>query len=344
MAKTNLGCGNWFWVHSCTFLGQGNSDHVLWLPLHHAAHFTLGPSMIILLRKISNLLSALLRVLWVVLWVVVDCAVALLLSADSGRRCPCSVSQMTVRDFFDAHFTSPFPEPRFYLQQIPVADHPPLQEWLGDVTPPFCRPQQFVCTLFAGAAGITTSLHYDWQQYSDPEVPESLDNLFVQCAGRKKVDLWRPADHSNLYPRGEDVPDNALLPYSVGWRAAANLDDLEGSMTYDAPHVSRIWDVEEAARAPPDGSVASWPGFAAAHARRYSIELGPGDALYIPRWWWHRTTSLTAGTAINWWFSAAEEQGMDRNASDADGDGGDTEEEKEGHEGGSFTPSSSVQI
>ena len=42
--------------------------------------------------------------------------------------------------------------------------------------------------------------------------------------------------------------------------------------------------------------------FAEAAGRGFSVELGAGDALLIPRWWWHQTSALSDGHALNWWF------------------------------------------
>ena len=203
--------------------------------------------------------------------------------------------------------------PRFYLQQVPVCDNAVLRAWLGNTSVPFgCQPDAYACSVFAGARGITTSLHYDRQHFAQGLT--SMDNFFVQCSGTKRFELWRPADHAAMYPRGEPLPPGALAPGAQGWRAATSPEDLRPEALRESPHVSRICDLEEAARAAADGGAPAWPGFAAAHARRYTVTLGPGDALYIPRWWWHKTTALSEGTAMNWWFLFAPEEGEEAGA------------------------------
>jgi hypothetical protein len=49
----------------------------------------------------------------------------------------------------------------------------------------------------------------------------------------------------------------------------------------------------------------AFPLFAEAAARGFSVELGAGDALLIPRWWWHQSSALSDGQALNWWFERA---------------------------------------
>ena len=36
---------------------------------------------------------------------------------------------------------------------------------------------------------------------------------------------------------------------------------------------------------------------------RWIAELGPGDALYIPRFWWHHTRGLELTLAVNFWWA-----------------------------------------
>ena len=45
-----------------------------------------------------------------------------------------------------------------------------------------------------------------------------------------------------------------------------------------------------------------FPRFVEAAERGFSVELGAGDALLIPRWWWHQSSALLDGHALNWWF------------------------------------------
>eukprot|EP00992_Anisonema_acinus_P005937 TRINITY_DN19521_c0_g1_i2.p1 TRINITY_DN19521_c0_g1~~TRINITY_DN19521_c0_g1_i2.p1 ORF type:complete len:415 (+),score=73.32 TRINITY_DN19521_c0_g1_i2:62-1246(+) len=215
--------------------------------------------------------------------------------ARSGPPFPANM--MTINDFLDEMEHGPTP-PKHYLQQLPLESNPALRDWLCNPQVPFgIQPDSSACCVFAGAAGIRTSLHYDRQHFG--EGPAPIDNIFFQASGRKRFDLYRPADHDSLYPRGNAVDPAALQ--GDGWQAATSAEDLDPRPLIESPHVSRINDLDAAAAASIAGE--AWPGFAEARSRRLSVELGPGDALYLPRWWWHQTFSLVSGFAMNWWFA-----------------------------------------
>jgi hypothetical protein len=100
-------------------------------------------------------------------------------------------------------------------------------------------------------------------------------NLACVIAGRRRFVLFPPEQVANLYIGPIDNPP----PLSIV--------DLE------APDFLRF------------------PRFAQALATAQSAELGPGDALFIPRHWWHHVTSRDPYNAMvnYWWGSHA--QGLD---------------------------------
>jgi hypothetical protein len=100
-------------------------------------------------------------------------------------------------------------------------------------------------------------------------------NLACVIAGRRRFVLFPPEQVANLYIGPIDNPP----PLSIV--------DLE------APDFLRF------------------PRFAQALATAQSTELGPGDALFIPRHWWHHVTSRDPYNAMvnYWWGSHA--QGLD---------------------------------
>jgi hypothetical protein len=49
-----------------------------------------------------------------------------------------------------------------------------------------------------------------------------------------------------------------------------------------------------------------YPRFAAARARAMTVELAPGDALYLPKLWWHQVEALSpVNVLVNYWWDAA---------------------------------------
>lgn len=187
---------------------------------------------------------------------------------------------MTLQRFFEQMQRPEETRKDVYLQQLPVQQHLPELEPLGV---PLDGPEILqkalgtsalvTCTLFCGAAGICTSLHFDRGDWAEgkQEAKSSIDNLFLQLSGRKRFRLFRPGDHDCLYARGAADPG--------------------------APHVSQIEDTSAGA-----DLMERFPRFATAAARSLDVELGPGDALLVPRWWWHETYALSDGHAVNWWF------------------------------------------
>jgi hypothetical protein len=100
-------------------------------------------------------------------------------------------------------------------------------------------------------------------------------NLACVIAGRRRFVLFPPEQVTNLYIGPMDNPP----PLSIV--------DLE------APDFTRF------------------PRFAAALAAAQRAELAPGDALLMPRHWWHHVTSLDPYNAmVNYWWGA-QPQGLE---------------------------------
>jgi hypothetical protein len=87
------------------------------------------------------------------------------------------------------------------------------------------------------------------------------DNLIVQVVGRKRVLLVAPEEARNVYPMRMDFTKSAVDP--------------------EHPDLS------------------SFPRFEKATVLETTLE--PGDALFLPRFWWHHLTSLERAISINHW-------------------------------------------
>ena len=117
--------------------------------------------------------------------------------------------------------------------------------------------------VWIGTAGTRTRLHFD-----------AYDNLLCQVAGYKFVRLVAPAESGLLYVIG-----------GGGDPSSSNDTTAQGN-------ISAV-DAET-----PD--LAAHPLFGGAHP--VDCLLGPGDALFIPKGWWHYVRALTVSASVNFWW------------------------------------------
>jgi len=96
---------------------------------------------------------------------------------------------------------------------------------------------------------------------------DPANNFLAQVRGQKQVILCPPREIARLYP----------FPFS-----------------YLANHFSQVNVLS------PD--LARFPAWA--HADRAVLELGPGDMLFIPLYWWHAVWGIDQNTSINYWWRA----------------------------------------
>lgn len=102
-------------------------------------------------------------------------------------------------------------------------------------------------------------------------------NLFVQLASSKRVRLYEPSIGAGIF---RDVQR------SIGQHSQAN---LRGEEMMDGPERTAL---DEAVW----GCSATSAGFEAV--------VNPGEALFIPKGWWHSIKSVGTGVtaSVNWWF------------------------------------------
>lgn len=102
---------------------------------------------------------------------------------------------------------------------------------------------------------------------------DGTDNIACVVAGRRRFILFEPEQTSNLYPGPLEFTP-AGVPVSM-----VNL---------------RKPDFER------------YPRFRTALQHAYCVELGPGDALYIPMLWWHYVESLDkVNGLLNYWWNGS---------------------------------------
>lgn len=120
--------------------------------------------------------------------------------------------------------------------------------------------------LWMGPSSTVSPMHYD-----------PLDNLLVQVVGWKRVLLFPPGD--NINSTDNDSTGDKL------WHCAG----VDGNQ-YNTSAV----DIEK-----PDYE--KYPNFRLAPVP-FECTLGPGDALYIPKKWWHHVRSLEFSVSANIWW------------------------------------------
>ncbi|KAF8253369.1 Clavaminate synthase-like protein, partial [Wilcoxina mikolae CBS 423.85] len=107
-----------------------------------------------------------------------------------------------------------------------------------------------------------------WLGYSStintPLHKDPNPNLFVQLAGRKRVRIFEPA----------------------AWGGERRFREEEEMMVGEGRRRVEeiVWGV---------GGIRGW-----------EVEVGPGDAVFIPKEWWHAVKGVGEGVAgsVNWWF------------------------------------------
>jgi hypothetical protein len=107
---------------------------------------------------------------------------------------------------------------------------------------------------------------------------DPVENLAVVAAGRRRFTLFPPETESDLY-MGPAHPTPAGTPVSMVHVTAPDFD--------------------------------KFPRFADALDSAEEAELSPGDAIFIPRDWFHHVESLERfNILVNYWWDAASDRGV----------------------------------
>jgi len=89
-----------------------------------------------------------------------------------------------------------------------------------------------------------------------------VENFFAQIRGRKRFLLFSPAESWRLYPHATNHPL-----------------DRKAMVKFDAPDLERYPDFKD--------------------ARCVEAVLGPGDVLFVPRFWWHHVLQVHGDTELD---------------------------------------------
>lgn len=96
-------------------------------------------------------------------------------------------------------------------------------------------------------------------------------NIAVQLYGRKRWTLFPPSETNNLYPN--------RLPFEES--------TVRSSVNIQAPDLH------------------AFPKFA--NASHLTVDLFPGDVLYVPHGWWHHVCCCTAALSTNLWLRSVHD-------------------------------------
>ena len=159
--------------------------------------------------------------------------------------------------------------PRLYIAQAQIIDLPKqMQDDLPTlrIVKEAGKGDIYDANLWMGIPPTYTPLH------KDPN-----PNLFVQLAGSKIVRIFRPSVGASMFRK---------VQQRIGQTSSSN---FRGEEMMEGPERSAL---DEAAW----GDSPQMEGFEAIVAE--------GDALFIPKGWWHSVKSVGTGinASVNWWF------------------------------------------
>lgn len=169
------------------------------------------------------------------------------------------------------HSAHELPTATIYIAQASLPDLPPNMQ--ADLPTPELvlragKGDVYDSSIWLGQAPTYTPLH------KDPN-----PNLFVQLAGRKLVRLYAPKAGNRIFSEVQEM---------IGGRGTASMRGEEMMHGEERKALEKaVWgDEEDQAR---DG---------------WEAELESGDALFIPKGWWHSVKGVGEGIngSVNWWF------------------------------------------
>lgn len=160
------------------------------------------------------------------------------------------------------------------LDQIPALSNDTLTPDLCYADPPDSSHnlEEPLRNAWLGPGGTISPLH------TDP-----YHNILCQVVGRKYIRLYAPGESKALHPRGED-------------EAGVDMGNTS------AVDVSRARQLETAVANEAEVAEfeAMYPGFRKANYLECILEAG--QALYIPKGWWHYVESLEVSFNVSYWF------------------------------------------
>ncbi|KAH7330322.1 hypothetical protein BKA65DRAFT_56938 [Rhexocercosporidium sp. MPI-PUGE-AT-0058] len=162
--------------------------------------------------------------------------------------------------------------PALYIAQAQLLDLPPPLR--ADLPIPHLVSQAgkgdiYDSNLWMGIPPTYTPLH------KDPN-----PNLFVQLASRKRVRMFEPRAGLGIFREVQE-----------GIGRAGHGGAIRGNEMMEGPERDGLYE-------------AVWGEGLVGREGGFETSVGPGDALFIPKGWWHSFRSVGDGVtgSVNWWF------------------------------------------
>jgi hypothetical protein len=164
------------------------------------------------------------------------------------------------------------------------------------------RPVGFPDALDAIFAAATETLYLGSLPIEDYLPGFAGENPMALAGGSPRLWIGHPADVSSHY----DTYDNLICVVAGRRQFTLYPPDCIGQLYVGAIDNNMAGQPVSLAASLPDQE-ASFPLFAEVKARALSFDLGPGDALYLPKLWWHQVRSTAPVNAMvnYWWDSSA---------------------------------------
>lgn len=165
----------------------------------------------------------------------------------------------------------PSPNARIYIAQASLSDLPPAMQ--ADLPTPEIvlkagKGDIYDSSIWLGQAPTYTPLHRD----PNP-------NLFVQLGGKKIVRLYAPRVGNAVFSKVQE---------QIGGSASATMRGVEMMQGEEKKLLEQeVWSDSQ------DTIAGAW-----------QAELDAGDALFIPKGWWHSVKGVgdDMNGSVNWWF------------------------------------------
>ena len=128
-----------------------------------------------------------------------------------------------------------------------------------------------------------------------PPHTDPRDNLFVQICGAKRVRLWKPLDTDTDKDDNDDDDDENAMNQNATTTTTMYPYTASSTENTKLTNTSKAGDISLASFSP--------RAFPRLYRRPfYDVQLDAGDALFIPKGWWHFVKSVSNSISVSYWW------------------------------------------